>query len=192
MKQLLPRCLLRRVRAEDVSRELEAQWKFFEDAGLRPEHIDGHQHCHVFPVIRNVVRDLVTEHHIPLIRLPAERGGPFVPRFFTRLLLGNMKGSRPKFWKETGCVTIPFYGVSLVGRADNHAEWKQLLARIADPISMVMVHPGIEHPGENMYGDDFPGSRQAELDLLLSPEWKTMLTEMRVVPISFKECLKDL
>lgn len=192
MKQLLPRCLLRRVRAEDVTRELEAQWKIFEDAGVRPEHIDSHQHCHVFPVIRDVVRELVAEHQIALIRLPAEKGGPFVPRFLTRLILGNMKGSRPKFWRETGCVTIPFYGVSLVGRAEDHAEWKQLLARIADPISMVMVHPGIEHPGENMYGDDFPGSRQAELDLLLSPEWKTMLDEMRIEPISFKDCLKDL
>lgn len=185
MKELLLRCILQRVRAEDVRRELEAQWKCFEEAGLRPEHIDGHQHCHVFPVIRDVVREMVTEHQIPLVRLPAERGGPLVPRYLTRLLLGCMKGSRDTFWKEAGCTTLPFYGVSLVGRAGDLAQWKQLLARISDPLSMVMVHPGIEHPGENLYGDDFPGSRQAELDLLLSAEWQLLLTEMRVEAIRF-------
>ncbi|PIR20534.1 MAG: hypothetical protein COV45_05670 [Deltaproteobacteria bacterium CG11_big_fil_rev_8_21_14_0_20_47_16] len=190
--QLLRRCFLRQVRADDVTRELEAQWKVFENAGLHPEHIDGHEHCHVFPVICTVVRNLVIEHQIPLVRLPGEKGGPFVPRYLTRLILGHLQGSRPKFWKETGCMTMPFYGISLVGRVDNHDEWRHLLARIADPISMVMVHPGIEHPGDDMYGDTFPGSRQAELDMILSSEWRQMLEEMRVEPISFKECLKEL
>lgn len=192
VKHLLLRCLLRRVRAADVRREIEAQWRCFEDAGVRPAHIDGHQHCHIFPVVRDAVRNLVAEHNIPMVRLPVERGGPFVPRFFERLILGNMKASRAKFWKDVGCQIMPFYGISLVGRAGNPAEWRRLLARIANPVSLIMIHPGIEHPGENLYGDDFPGSRQAELDLLLSPEWKTLLEEMRVEPISFKECLKGL
>lgn len=192
MKQLMLRCIARRVKESDVRRELEAQWQKFTDAGVTAEHVDGHQHCHVFPVVRNVVRTMVTEHTIPVVRLPGEKGGPFVPRYLTRFLIGNFKGSRPKFWKEVGCMTLPFYGVSLVGRAGDIAEWRHLLARIADPISMVMVHPGIERPGDELYGDDFPDSRQAELDLILSTEWKQLLEEMRVVPISFKECVKEL
>ncbi len=191
VRQLLLRCLLRRVRAEDIRRELDAQWRCFEAAGLRPEHIDGHQHCHIFPVIRDEVRSLVKEHHIPLVRLPAEHGGLFIPRYLTRLLLGNMKGSYARFWRETGCRTLPLYGISLVGRAGDPAEWRHLLARIDDSPSIVMVHPGIEHPGEDLHGDDFPGSRQAELDLLLSPEWKALLEEMRVEPLGLREVLND-
>lgn len=189
---LLRRCFLRQVRAADVTRELEAQWKFFADLGLRPEHIDGHEHCHVFPVICDGVRNWVVEHAIPLVRLPGEKGGPFVPRYLTRLVLGHLRGSRPKFWQETDCLTLPFYGISLVGRAEGHQEWRHLLARISDPVSMVMVHPGIEHPGENHHGDDFPGSRQAELDLILSEEWRALLNDMRIETITFKECLKEL
>lgn len=190
--QLLRRCLLRQVRREDVVRELESQWAFFADAGLHPNHIDGHEHCHVFPIICSVVRDLVVEHRIPLVRLPGERGGPFVPRYLTRLILGHLPGGRPKFWKGTDCLILPFYGVSLVGRAENHADWRKLLARIHDPISMVMVHPGIEHPGDDLYGDSFPGSRQAELDFITSEEWREMLHDMRIESINFKDCLKEL
>lgn len=190
--QLLLRCLLRRVRADDVRRELEAQWQFFTDAGLHPEHIDGHEHCHVFPVICDVVRDLVVVHKIPLVRLPGEKGGPFVPRYLTRLLLGHLRGSRLKFWKNTDCLIMPFYGISLVGRVEDHQEWRQLLARIADPVSMVMVHPGIESPADELHGDTFPGSRQAELDMILSTEWRELLRELHVQPIPFKDCLKEL
>lgn len=190
--QLLLRCFLRRVRADDVRREIEAQWQFFADAGLHPEHIDGHEHCHVYPVICDVVRDLVVQHKIPLVRLPGEKGGPFVPRYLTRLLLGHLRGSCPKFWQNTDCLTVPFYGISLVGRVEDHREWRHLLARIADPVSMVMVHPGIETPADELHGDTFPGSRQAELDMILSTEWRDLLRELHVQPISFKECLKEL
>jgi len=180
VKQLLLRCLLRRVRADEVARELEAQWNVLEDAGLRPKHLDGHQHCHVFPVIRDVVRNLVKDHRIPLVRLPDEKGGPRVPRRLTRVILGAMKGSRPSFWKEAGCLTLQCYGLSLVGRAGDLRAWRKLLTRIADPLSMVMVHPGMEHPGDNLHGDDFPGDRQEEFNLLCSTEWAAMLNEMRV------------
>lgn len=191
VKSLLLRCLLRRVRAGEVTRELEAQWNVLEDAGLRPGHLDGHQHCHVFPVIRDAVRRLVRARRVPLVRLPREPSGPCAPRALTRRILGAMKGSRPNFWTEAGCLTLPCYGISLVGRAGDRRAWRKLLTRIADPLAMVMVHPGLAHPGDTLHGDDFPGNRQEEFNLLCSTEWTAMLKEMRLESIPLSELLAD-
>lgn len=190
--QLLLRCLLRRVRADEVARELEAQWHAFEVVGVRPDGLDGHQHCHVFPVICEAVRDFVTAHRIRLVRVPVEQGGLFVPRYVTRAILRYMTGSRPGFWNIDGCLALPCYGISLVGRAENQQAWRRLLTRIADPLSMVMVHPGMAPPGDNLHGDHFPGDRQEELHLLCSTEWTAMLDEMRIELIPLRELVNAL
>jgi predicted glycoside hydrolase/deacetylase ChbG (UPF0249 family) len=115
-----------------------------------------------------------------------------VLRYFTRLFLGNLKGSRPSFWKGSGCKSVPFYGLSLARHADQLAEWRRLLARISDPVAEVMVHPGMIYPGDDLMGDDFQGNRQGELDVLLSPEWRVLLQEMHVETTTFKDYLRKI
>lgn len=177
LRQFLQRALLRQIKAADVQRELSAQWQVFVDAGLRPSHVDGHQHCHVFPVVRDQVYTLVSEHAIPFVRLPVETGGIFKARFWARTFLRSFKGSRPSFWRGSGCQHAPFYGLSFAFHAGQLAAWRQLLGQIHEDGAEVMVHPGIMRPGEDLYGDDFPGNRQDELNILLSPEWRQLLSE---------------
>lgn len=56
--------ILRLVDRERVRREIGAQLDAFEDAMRRaPSHVDGHQHVHQFPVIRDVlVEELVSRY----------------------------------------------------------------------------------------------------------------------------------
>lgn len=43
----------------EIAGEIAAQWNAFEDAlGVPPDHIDGHLHTHVFPVIRDIILDM--------------------------------------------------------------------------------------------------------------------------------------
>ncbi len=56
LKVLLRDAELRCLPGEDVEREIKAQLDAFEDAfGAPPAFVDGHQHVHVFPVVRRLL-----------------------------------------------------------------------------------------------------------------------------------------
>ena len=58
LSQLLPRALLRRLPAATIRDELRAQLDAFEDIwGAPPDYIDGHQHVHLLPTVREAVVD---------------------------------------------------------------------------------------------------------------------------------------
>ena len=58
LARLLPRALMRGLNREAVLDELRAQLDAFEDAwGAPPDYIDGHQHVHILPIVREAVID---------------------------------------------------------------------------------------------------------------------------------------
>ena len=68
---LITRVLSARVSSAAVRRELDEQIRRVRDAGLRPTHLDSHQHVHVLPGIWPVVVQLAKEHGIDWVRVPA-------------------------------------------------------------------------------------------------------------------------
>lgn len=61
-----------RVRTEEVRIEFEAQIGRVVDAGVRPTHLDGHHHVHLFPGILPLAIDLARRFGIPAVRVPRE------------------------------------------------------------------------------------------------------------------------
>lgn len=61
---------LRRIGIRRVTRELRAQLERILDTGIRPDHLDGHQHLHLFPPVARVFAGLAREYGIPCVRLP--------------------------------------------------------------------------------------------------------------------------
>ncbi len=56
LSALLRDAQLRRLPAAEVAAEIKAQFDAFEDAfGAPPAFVDGHQHVHVFPVVRRLL-----------------------------------------------------------------------------------------------------------------------------------------
>lgn len=56
LARLLPRALAHRLPAAAVADEVRAQFDAFEDAwGTPPDHVDGHQHVHLLPGIREAL-----------------------------------------------------------------------------------------------------------------------------------------
>src|SRR4029079_6807551 len=70
----------------DVRTELDAQIRRVRAHGVRPTHLDGHQHVHVLPGIARVVAELAREHGIRAVRVPTER-----PRSYMLKDLGGAK-----------------------------------------------------------------------------------------------------
>ena len=71
--------------AAEIEGELEAQIVHLKERGLRIDHLDGHQHVHVFPAAVTMVARASARHTIPRIRVPAEEligegpGGSYGP-----------------------------------------------------------------------------------------------------------------
>ncbi|XP_075424637.1 carbohydrate deacetylase isoform X1 [Ascaphus truei] len=59
----------------EVRQELCAQVNLFHElTGQNPQHMDGHQHVHVLPRIRQVFAQILREHGICYTRIPVELG----------------------------------------------------------------------------------------------------------------------
>lgn len=65
-----PRLVSRRVDPADIRRELTAQLDAAQSAGLAIDHLDTHQHLHLWPTVAGVVVDLAVRAGVPAVRVP--------------------------------------------------------------------------------------------------------------------------
>ncbi len=71
--RLLPRLLAGRVDPADVERELTAQVEVALAHGLRPTHVDSHQHLHLWPGLSTATINVARRFAIPAVRCPESR-----------------------------------------------------------------------------------------------------------------------
>jgi predicted glycoside hydrolase/deacetylase ChbG (UPF0249 family) len=73
----LPRMAAGRIDPEDVRREFTAQVDCLQDAGLVLDHVDTHQHVHLWPTVGAVVLDVADKAGIGAVRIiRSARWGP--------------------------------------------------------------------------------------------------------------------
>jgi predicted glycoside hydrolase/deacetylase ChbG (UPF0249 family) len=88
-RHLLPRLAARRIDPADIAREFSAQLVAVRDAGVEVDHLDTHQHLHLWPGIRQVVLDLAHREGVPAVRVTRSVAGgvtgPVVRRLSVRL-----------------------------------------------------------------------------------------------------------
>ena len=60
-RELWRRALSGRLDPAEVSQEVEAQWRALESLGVRPTHLDGHNHVHLLPCVRDALVHAVPE-----------------------------------------------------------------------------------------------------------------------------------
>jgi hypothetical protein len=65
--------LLRKFTPREVHREMEAQIARVLHAGVRPTHLDGHQHVHLMPGVFDIALDLAEAYKIRVVRVPHDR-----------------------------------------------------------------------------------------------------------------------
>jgi predicted glycoside hydrolase/deacetylase ChbG (UPF0249 family) len=73
-RSFLLRAAARRIDRADLRRELGAQIERVRGLGVRPTHLDTHQHLHLWPLVAAVVTELASEQAVPAIRVPRSRG----------------------------------------------------------------------------------------------------------------------
>lgn len=165
-RQLLPLVAAGRVDLDDIEREWRAQLDAIAQTGLTVDHLDSHQHVHVFPGLCDVALRLAVGRGIPAVRVTRSvaRGpvGIVMRRLSTRFATAARRAGR----------TFPgdAAGLDEAGRLDVDATLGALdrLAASSAPVVELSGHPGLH--------DDADRHRYAwayrwgdELDALCAP-----------------------
>ena len=137
--------ILRMLRPEKIAVEVSAQIKAFEAAfGRLPDFIDGHQHVHLFPQVRDAVLNVVKDHapdawirqcgRLPAAARPGDRKA---------WLLDHLSRSFRKRAKKLGLKVNPAFAGTYDFNAK--ADFAVLFPAFLDGLpegSVVMCHPG--------------------------------------------------
>ena len=180
------------VKRAEVARELAAQIEKVTRAGIRPTHLDSHQHLHVVPGISAIVLDLARRFAIPAIRIPAEPLGFFgglsfsVGRVAGRSGLTVLAGLFRRRALAAGLKTPDHFFGMLAGGQLNETALQNILQQLPAGTSEIMCHPGRPDAAlARQYSWDYHWSD--ELAALCAPQTRRLLQENGVRLISFRE-----
>lgn len=140
-----------KIRECDVHYELEAQVKRVLESGIRPSHLDSHQHVHCLPGVWKPTLDIAKKYAVPYVRIPtfeslwAGSETPMMPAIRAGVnlmaLLRRLADARHVRFADH------LRGFAFSGRLTT----SRLLAILETPrpgLTEVMVHPGL--PDEDL------------------------------------------
>jgi len=176
--------------------EIDAQFERFRATGLTMDHINGHQHFHLHPVVAAAIARNAPRFGSPPVRVPRE---PFGPSFRANRdrALGRLASSlfylaqTRSLRRRLSAAGLPcndyVFGVQDSG-AMVEGRMLPLIAQLPDGISELYCHPATrrwEGP------DNLPSHYRAEAELaaLLSPAVRAKIEAHGLRPLSFRAAL---
>lgn len=187
LNRLIQMSLLRRLDPATVRRQIALQLDTFEDAlGTPPDYIDGHQHAHQLPQIRDALIDEVQQRYgaKPWIRISNPPSGHALKGFVIRQL-----GAAPLARIVTAAGLRQT--TRLLGSYDfdlSEAEYKTRLEHwldIARPGDALMLHVAASVPGDDPIGP----ARLIEHQVLRSSWFASALQSRSIQPARGQEVL---
>lgn len=172
--KLLMKALLRQIKQNIIEAELNAQLDRFEAGlGRLPDFIDGHQHVHQFPVIRDAVLNVYEKRLRPMgSYIRCTHDPKILQRWFQRnglkKLIIELSGAYP-FHKELIKRNIPhnqsFEGIYQFGNVNDYNQYfLEFLSKVSNN-GLIMCHPGFENTKND---DEIAASRYQEYQYFLS------------------------
>ncbi|MGH7150870.1 MAG: carbohydrate deacetylase [Planctomycetota bacterium] len=185
------RWLSRRIRPEQVRREVRAQLEKARELGLSLTHLDSHQHVHVLPGLIGIVLGEMGRSGLRRLRIPLETArwpGAGWGRRAQRGVLNGLARRAARLALRAG-FAFPdrFLGFLGAGRVDADG----LLARIdalEDGVTEIGLHPAA---GAGLPREDFAswGYRwSGELDALLDPRVREVLDRRGIRRVNYEAC----
>lgn len=161
----------------EIYEELARQLAIFQKAlGKLPNFIDGHQHIHCFPIIRQVVLDYYNEHlHSTGIWLrnicpPKLEQLLQPPAILKKLILYAVGGKifKRKLIKANTPHNNSFAGIYKFNTVNSYADLFTLFLKTIDHGGLIMCHPGLI---SSDLSDPISKSRVIEHDYLASEKF---------------------
>ncbi len=178
------------IKKNELVKELETQIEKVLAAGIKPTHIDSHQHMHVLPGIAGIVVRLCEKYDIKKIRMPGENifwSGGFAAGIGRKIgrdglsfcaMLAKSKA------KSAGLVYPQHFFGMLAGGNLNAELVKDILLNLPEGTSEIMTHPGLDS-AELTKHFTWGYHWQDELGAFLSAENKEIVREHGIKLINF-------
>jgi predicted glycoside hydrolase/deacetylase ChbG (UPF0249 family) len=192
------RWLSGRIRRADVEAEWSAQIERVLESGIRPSHLDSHQHVHVLPGLLDLARELAGRHGIRFVRLPVEGrrlDRPVTLHGLTRLLGAGAIGAFAALsaLRRPGPPGLPpprFLGFHDGGRLDE-TRLRRLLAGLRPGgVYELMCHPGLTPEEEELQRWGY--GHEMELQALTSPAVRADLERRGITLCTFKDLTSSI
>lgn len=188
LNQIMALAISRRIDRSEVMTALRAQLDSFESVAKQmPDFIDGHQHVHVLPIIRDIVIDELTQRYgnkKPYLRAVNPHlslsGGP-IKLLVLKLLGGGFQQLAQRHGLQTNSGFSGIY--SLQPSADFAALMQHWLAA-ADNGDLLMCHPGA-YANDN--SDPIAATRPVELAFLQSINFANLLSHNTIRLSRFRD-----
>ena len=198
LKDFALSAMRKKIAAEEIQREAEAQIRKIQSCGLTLTHVDSHKHTHMFPhVLRSVLR-AARACGIRAVRNPFEplrswprglvMGTPGLwPRSAEVMALQIFAAEFRKAVREESMLTTDgTVGIGVTGRLD-----QKILVRILDALPQgtweLVCHPGYSDADLKAAGTRLTQSREVELQALTSEATKQALVRQSIELISYAD-----
>ncbi len=190
---LLRRCLAGAIRLVEVEAEWAAQIERVLSTGIRPSHLDSHQHVHVLPGLAGIAQRLARRYGIPRLRLPLEHPPAAWPARAAEL---KRLAGLAALWftwgtaRLTGAASpvgprLNFLGFMTGGRLDEQALLRLVVGMRAGRDYELMCHPGLAPTEPDLLGWHY--SHEEELRALTSPRVQDELAARGIRLTRFSE-----
>ena len=196
---LVRRLLSGAVSVTQVELEMRAQIEKILSAGIRPTHLDGHKHIHLFPSLFHVLIRLAREYRINGIRCARERvaslsqllifhksaSSTILKQYLVGVALSfigipQRRRLRRAGLKSPSCV----YGITCTGFLDTR-HLREILEDLPDGTSELICHPGTVDSDLQQIPTRLLEQRERELQAILNPEIRKTLVQRGIQLISY-------
>lgn len=176
-------------------REVEAEWRAqirrVIDAGIVPDHVDGHCHLTALPSLGPIAQRVAREAGVSCARRSeADRLREFasapVLRWPVSILITGASRSMRGSLSEP--LRTPDRFVGLVKSGELDVEWVLEALRALEPgrVSELMTHPSLGGEPGDPHGDHGPARRRAEFDAMVSPRVRDAVNDLGVRLVDYR------
>lgn len=181
---LFARLIARRIRLDEVERELGAQIARARDAGLAITHVDSHQHAHFFPGVAEIVVRVAVTHGVGAIRA-GERVVPGGTRF--SLLLGPLGRRLRRLARERGMKSPDTLLLPAPSGRVSASQLAELVRALPAGVTELAIHPGTDQQALDARYPGWSFAWEQELDAARSPEVRRALEVSGATPCRFSD-----
>jgi len=183
---------------EQLVTEIVAQIRKIQGAGIAVSHLDSHKHAHIFPeILRAMLRaaricgvKAIRSPFVPMKAIMAQRfagRASLMKRYGQVRVLNAFAGSFRRQTSRAG-VSAPdgIIGVIETGSMDGIL-LRQALTGLPEGTWELVCHPGYADEELRAVRTRLLESREAERNLLTSPELKALLEQEKIEVIGYRE-----
>lgn len=183
------RYLLHRINAQEIEREINAQFQKARAAGINITHVDSHQHLHMLPGIMEITIRMCRRYNVPFIRTcfcpPARHWrSAGKGKIFVQLGLNMLSVLARGKILARGLHSVDFSSGALHSGALNEGLFSAFLSSLKNGVTEIICHPACAEaslPGEYAKA----GYGEGEHRFLISDKPGVYIKNNRVVLADF-------